>query len=83
MATSESVTVFINERAFRVRPGLPAAEALAQFDPGLREELRSGAAYLTDGRGIRIGGEVPLSGGAIIRVVRSTRGPRAEADAQS
>lgn len=78
----EPVTVFINEKLFRVRPGLPAAEAAGQYDSALPEALRQGAAYLTDGRGIRLAEDEPVAAGAIIRVVRSARSPRDEADAQ-
>lgn len=78
----EPVTVFINEKLFRVRAGLPAAEATAQYDPALPEALRRGTAYLTDGRGIRLAEDEPVAAGAIIRVVRSTRSRGDEADAQ-
>jgi hypothetical protein len=66
----EPVTIFINERAFRVRPGLPATEAAAQLDPELPAALRGGTAYLTDARGIRLTGAEPVSAGTILRVIR-------------
>jgi hypothetical protein len=69
----EPVTIFINERMFRVRTGISAAEAAAQLDPGLPASLRSGAAYLTDARGIRLTGDEPVVAGQILRVVRSAR----------
>ena len=75
------VTVFINEKLFRVRPGLAAAEAVAQYDPSLPELLRRGTAYLTDGRGIRLSGDAPISAGGIIRVVRTARSSAGQADA--
>jgi len=81
MPPPEPVTVFINEKLFRVRPGLAAAEAVAHYDPGLPEALRRGTAYLTDGRGIRLGEDAPITPGAIIRVVRSARPARDEGDA--
>lgn len=70
MTGPEPATIFINERVFRVRPGLSAAEAAAQLDPELEGALRNGTAYLTDARGIRLTGDEPISSGTILRVIR-------------
>ncbi len=82
MTGPEPATIFINERAHRVRPGLSAAEAAAQVEPGLPAALQAGTAYLTDGRGIRLSGAEPVGPGAIIRIVRSARSspPGTDAD---
>lgn len=70
---SELVLVFVNERAVGVAPGATAGEAVAALDPGLAGRLAEGAAYLTDGRGIRCDASIPVSAGAIFRVVVSAR----------
>jgi hypothetical protein len=80
-SAADPVTIFINEAPIRVRRGLPAAEAAVQFDPQLADAFRLGTAYLTDGRGIRLAGDDPVSAGAIIRVIRRTRPRQDEADA--
>jgi hypothetical protein len=82
MTGAEPVTIFINERAVRVRPGLSAAEAAVQLDPGLAPALGAGTAYLTDARGIRLAGDEPVGAGTIIRVVRTARplDPESHAD---
>jgi hypothetical protein len=53
------------------------------MDPALADRLRDGAAYVTDGRGIRLPPGEAVNAGAIVRVVVSARGgePRDEADA--
>jgi hypothetical protein len=80
---SEAVVVFVNERAVRMPPGSTAEAAVAALDAGLGEKLREGAAYVTDGRGIRLESGEPVYAGAILRVVVSARreGARDEADA--
>jgi hypothetical protein len=75
MTGAEPVTIFINERVFRVRPGLAAAEAAAQLDPDLAPALRAGTAYLTDARGIRLSPDEPVGAGTILRVVRRAAEP--------
>ena len=51
------------------------AEAVRLFDPAFERQIASGAAYVTDGRGIEIDPASPLAGGAILRVVvRARRG---------
>ncbi len=83
MTGPEPATIFINERVFRVRPGLSAAEAAAQLDPELPAALRDGTAYLTDARGIRMTGDEPVGGGAILRVVRRSAEPPRRPDAET
>jgi hypothetical protein len=80
---SAPVLVFVNDQAVRVAPGVPAVEAVAAHDPALSERLRTGAAYLTDGRGIRLAAGSPVFAGAILRVVVSARSRPDEADAHA
>jgi hypothetical protein len=80
---TETVRVFIDDRAVSVPPGATVLAAVACLDPSLAERIRCGSAYLTDGRGIRLDGDAAVFQGAIIRVVISARAPRGEADAHA
>jgi len=62
---------------------LLGVKAVRAFDATLEPSIASGAAYVTDGRGIEIEPGARLSGGAILRVVvRARRGTRdGDADA--
>jgi hypothetical protein len=63
--------------------GADVAQAVRAFDATLEPRIATGAAYVTDGRGIEIEPATQLSAGAILRVVvRARRGDRnGEADA--
>jgi len=78
--STESVLAFVNERPVRVAPGGAVADAVAALDPALAERVADGAAYLTDGRGIRIEPGTALASGDIIRVVVSARRAEPHAD---
>jgi hypothetical protein len=72
---TEPIRVYVNERAVDVPPGTVASAAVAALDPGLGAAVAEGRAYVTDGRGIRLGVEAPLAAGAILRVVRPAKQP--------
>jgi hypothetical protein len=79
---SQTIRVFVNGGAVDLPSGADVAGAVHAFDPALERQIASGAAYVTDGRGIEIPGDSPLAGGAILRiVVRARRGESADADA--
>ncbi len=80
---TETVRVFIDDRAVSVPPGATVLAAVSRLDPSLAERIQVGSAYLTDGRGIRLEASSPVFAGAIIRVVLSARAPRNEADAHA
>lgn len=80
---SETIPVFVNEHCVRLPSGGTAAGAVALHDAGLAGQLEAGAAYITDGRGIRIAADQAVSAGAILRVVVSSRRNRDETDAHS
>jgi hypothetical protein len=80
---SATLTVFVNERALRLPPGADVLAAVRAFDPALEAALDEGAAYVTDGRGIPVAPTASLSGGAILRVVVSSRRTPAERDADA
>jgi hypothetical protein len=62
--------IYINERPFTVPAGSTVAAALAAFDADL---ANAAGAMVTDGRGIALALDAPLSGGAILRVLKASR----------
>ena len=80
---SATIRVFVNASAVDLPAGADVAEAVRAFDATLGPSIASGAAYVTDGRGIEIEPAARLTGGAILRVVvRARRGSRdGDADA--
>lgn len=76
-----SLLVFVNERPVRLPPGARADAAVAVLDAVLATRLAAGEAHLTDGRGIRLSPETPLTPGDILRVVVSARRPEPDAGA--
>ena len=80
---SETIRVFVNASAVDLPAGAEVGHALRAFDPALELDVVSGAAYVTDGRGIEIDRSAPLESGAILRVaLRARRGGGAgDADA--
>lgn len=77
---TDSIPVFVNDRRVALGPGATAREAVTRADPAWGEALAAGRAYLTDGRGIRLAPDAPLTAGAIVRVVRSARAGKEGAD---
>ena len=74
--------IFINDRACDAADGSDALSAVRGFDAELGARVESGAAYITDGRAIRLTGTERLEPGAILRVIVSRRGGEpADADA--
>jgi hypothetical protein len=79
---SETIRVFVNAGALDLPRGADVKAAVRAFDPTLEVQLASGAAYVTDGRGIEMVPDSPLASGAILRiVVRARRSESADADA--
>jgi hypothetical protein len=79
---TESISVFVNGAVLSLPAGTDVATAVRALDPALEREIADGSAYVTDGRGIEVSSETPLTGGAILRVVvRSRRGTNVDADA--
>ena len=70
-----TLSVFVNERRLAVPEGADVLAAVRAFDPSLEVRLADRSAYVTDGRGLPIPLDAPLSGGAILRVVVSSRRP--------
>ena len=78
-----SIAVFVNDRAVRVPPGVPFAQAIAVSDDGLGRAVADGTALVTDGRGIGLDPASPVYPGAIVRVVISARRAAGGADADA
>jgi hypothetical protein len=80
---SDTIRVFVNASVVELPAGADVAHAVRAFDAALEPSIASGAAYVTDGRGIEIEPSVQLAAGAILRVViRARRGNRdSDADA--
>jgi hypothetical protein len=81
MTPDDRLPVFINGSRVLAAPGDTVAGAVALHDPALADQVASGAAYVTDGRGIRIAETQTVHAGAILRVVVSSRRNKDEADA--
>lgn len=75
--------IYINGRPADVASGADALTALRAHDAELAAQVERGAAYLTDGRAIRVDAEAPLASGDILRVITNSRrgGEGADADA--
>lgn len=73
------IRVFVNATPVDVDPGADVRDALRACDPALETSVTSGAAYVTDARGIEMPLDVRLTAGAILRVVVSGR-KRSESD---
>jgi hypothetical protein len=78
---SNLIRVFVNAGAIDVPAGAAVLDALRSTDPTLLDKIASGAAYVTDGRGIELDPGSPLMSGAILRVVVRARAGSSDADA--
>jgi hypothetical protein len=79
---NETIRIFVNDGVVDLPAGSNVAAAVRAFDDKLEQQISSGAAYVTDGRGIELEPGAVLPGGAILRVVvRSRRGMSVDADA--
>lgn len=67
------IRVFVNERGFSLAPGSTARDAIAAALPELVPRLASGAAQVTDARGLPVGLDDPLPAGSILRAAKSSR----------
>ena len=68
---SETVTIYVNERAVPVETGTDLLSAVGDVDPVLAAALAEGRAHVTDGVGREIPTSTPVAPGAIFRVVTS------------
>ena len=80
---STIIRVFVNASAVDLPPGADVAQAVRAFDPTLEPRIATGAAYVTDGRGIAVEPATRLSAGAILRVVIRSRRADGSGDADA
>jgi hypothetical protein len=77
---SKAVRVFVNASLIDLPPDAVVRDAVRAADPSLSDMLSTGAAYVTDGRGIQIDPSSPLMNGAILRVVVPAKGRSTDAN---
>jgi hypothetical protein len=70
---SDMIRVFVNARAVDLPAGAEVNQAVRAYDPALAGQLLTGAAYVTDGRGIEVDPMARLASGAILRVATRAR----------
>ncbi|HKH82295.1 MAG TPA: hypothetical protein VKA25_01290 [Gemmatimonadales bacterium] len=68
-----TIRVFVNAAPLDLPAGSRVSAAILALDPELAQQVSAGSAYVTDGRGIQIAGDSPLTAGAILRVIVSAR----------
>jgi hypothetical protein len=68
-----TIRVFVNAVAIDLPVGSDVCAAVRALDEAIAEKVSSGAAYVTDGRGIEISSDSPLVAGAILRIIVSAR----------
>ena len=77
MSTMESshatIRVFVNAAPVDVPAGTDVRGAVQAADPDLAARMVSGAALVSDARGLAVAPDTPLVAGAILRVVVSAR----------
>jgi len=77
---SGTVRVFVNTSILDLPAGADVSQAVRAYSEELAASVASGAAYVTDARGIEIERSTPLTSGDILRiVVRARRGVDADA----
>lgn len=78
------IRVYVNDRPLDVPRGATASDAVRRLDPALAERISTGAASLTDARGVVLAADVVLAPGAIVRVVgRARRDAAGDTDADA
>ncbi len=74
------IRVYVNEKGCTLPVGAVVRDALAATVPELLPACEAGEAVITDGRGLPVSLDAPVSGGTILRALRSSRRGAAEAD---
>lgn len=70
---ADDIRIYLNERGLLLPAGATVRDALQAALPDLVADADAGAALLTDGRGLPVALETPLSAGTILRAARSSR----------
>ena len=77
---SDPIRVFVNAGVVDLPAGAAVVDAVRATDASLLEKIASGAAYVTDGRGVAIDPSALLASGAILRIVVRAGARSADAD---
>jgi hypothetical protein len=80
---SSGMRVFVNATPVDVAPGTDVRGAIRAHDPELGARAESGAALVTDARGIELPLDGTLAAGSILRVVARARRGSQDADADA
>jgi hypothetical protein len=70
----DTIVVFIDAERVEVPPGSTALDAVRRWNPDTAEQVASGARQLSDARGLPLGADSAVYGGAIYRVIGGRRG---------
>lgn len=74
-----TIRVFVNTGVVDLPADADVGQAVSAYDAELAASVASGAAYVTDGRGIEVDRSASLTSGDILRVVvRARRGVDAD-----
>ena len=65
--------IFVNAAVLEVDPGTDVRGCVRAYDAALADRLATGAAHVTDARGIELAPDAPLTEGSILRVIVSAR----------
>jgi hypothetical protein len=77
------VRVFVNASPVEVETGTDVRGAIRAHDPALADRAASGAALVTDARGIAVALDGPLEAGSILRVIVRARRGESDPDADA
>ena len=69
MSGDATLRVYVDAKPVDVPKAATVLDAIEIADPDLASAVRAGTSRVTDSRGLPINADVPLHGGAILRVV--------------
>lgn len=70
---SERLVVFVDARRVEVVRGATVLDAVRAADASAADAVSAGERVVTDSRGLPVGGETTVHGGAIFRVIAARR----------
>lgn len=73
MTEPELLRVFVNGTGLSVPRGGVVLDAVRAFDPAAADAVAAGERVVNDSRGLPVAHGVPLTGGAVFRLVRARR----------
>ena len=70
---ADRLVVFVDSRRVEVEPGATVLDAVRAADAAAADAVRAGERVVTDSRGLPIGVDAVVHGGAIFRVIAARR----------